>query len=96
MQLRCFVDTCKQTVIVKDVEKPNVVCPDNIVDNNDPGECLKVVDYDAPIGTDNCVGATTLRTGGLGDGAAFPVGVTTEEYETTDASGNKRTISFID
>jgi hypothetical protein len=75
-------------VIVNDVEKPVLVCPINIIGNNDPGQCSKVVNYVAPIGTDNCIGATTTLENGLGNGATFPIGISKEEYMTIDSSGN--------
>jgi hypothetical protein len=62
--------------------------------NNDPGFCYAVVTYNAPVGTDNCSGATTTQVSGLGSGAAFPTGTTTETYEVTDASGNTTTCQF--
>ncbi len=70
-------------------------CPDDITVNNDAGLCSAVVNYVAPVATDNCPGAvSTIQTVGLGSGAAFPVGTTTETYEATDASSNVATCNF--
>jgi hypothetical protein len=81
-------------VIVNDVEKPVLLCPVNIIGNNDAGQCSKFVSYNVPIGQDNCP-ATTVLVGGLGDDAAFPVGITTEQYTTTDPSGNTGSVSKL-
>jgi hypothetical protein len=53
-----------------------------------------VVNYTAPVGTDNCAGATTTQTGGLASGATFPVGTTTNTFRVTDAAGNYTDCSF--
>ncbi len=44
--------------------------------------------YTAPVGTDDCTGASTTQTAGLPSGSAFPVGTTTNTFEVTDAAGN--------
>jgi subtilisin-like proprotein convertase family protein len=46
--------TCSFNVTVIDNEAPSVICPANIIVNNDPGTCGAVVNYSAPTGTDNC------------------------------------------
>jgi hypothetical protein len=74
-------------VTVNDVEVPNLMCPYDINRNNDAGQCSAVVDYNVPVGIDNCP-TTTVRTTGLGDDAAFPIGETIETYQTTDLGGN--------
>jgi hypothetical protein len=53
-----------------------------------------VVNYTAPVGEDNCSGATTTQTAGLASGASFPVGTTTNTFRVTDASGNYAECSF--
>lgn len=86
--------SCTQTVTVNDTESPTISCPGNITKNNDPGICGAVVTYTAPVGSDNCPGATTAQTAGLPSGSTFPVGTTTNTFEVTDASGNKTSCSF--
>ena len=71
-----------------------VGCPANIVVDNDPSVCGAVVNYVAPVGTDNCGSATTIQTAGLASGATFPLGTTVNTFQTTDASGNTATCSF--
>jgi len=88
------ISTCRFTVTVEDNELPVITCVQNIEKENDPGKCGAIVTYTAPVGTDNCPGAVTTRTAGLGSGSFFPVGVTTETYTVTDASGNVANCSF--
>lgn len=88
------VTTWSFDVTVADEELPVITCVENIEVNNDPGLCGAIVTYDVPVGTDNCPDAVTTLTEGLGSGAFFPVGVTTETYTVTDASGNVSSCSF--
>ncbi len=87
-------DTCTFTVTVNDTEAPEITCPGNITQNNDPGVCGAVITYTAPVGTDNCSGASTAQTAGLASGALYPIGTTTNTFVVTDASGNTATCSF--
>ena len=50
--------------------------------------------YTAPVGTDNCPGATTLQTTGLASGSTFPTGTTTNTFTVTDAGGLTASCSF--
>ncbi|MBK9453129.1 MAG: HYR domain-containing protein [Bacteroidetes bacterium] len=86
--------TCSFTVTVVDNQAPAITCPANISVNATSGQCTAVVTYTAPVGTDNCPGATTTQTAGLASGATFPVGVTTNTFRVTDASGTTTTCSF--
>ncbi len=86
--------SCSFDVMVVDNEPPTITCPDDITQCNDLGICGAVVTYTPPVGTDNCPGATTALIAGLGSGATFPVGTTTETYRVTDAAGNTAECSF--
>ena len=86
--------TSSFSVTVNDTEAPVITCPANIVVGNDLGVCGAIVKYITPIGTDNCPGAVTVRTGGLESGKLFPVGTTTVTHTVTDASGNTAECSF--
>jgi hypothetical protein len=86
--------TCSFNITVRDIDLPSIACPTNITMNVTPGTCASVVTYTAPIGTDLCSGATTIQTSGLASGATFPLGVTTNTFRVTDASGNTATCSF--
>ncbi len=88
------ISVCSFTITVEDKEAPVITCIENIEVENEPGKCGAVVTYTPPVGTDNCPNAITERTEGLGSGAFFPVGTTTETYTVTDASGNTTSCSF--
>ncbi len=87
-------DSCTAIVTVEDTTPPVITCTAPITVGNDPGICGAVVNYTAPTGTDNCSGALTTQTGGLGSGSTFPIGTTTETYKVTDAAGNTASCSF--
>jgi uncharacterized repeat protein (TIGR01451 family) len=85
-----------QTVTVIDNTPPTISCPANItvyLPLNTTATSM-VVNYTAPVGTDNCAGATTTQTGGLASGATVPVGTTTNTFRVTDAAGNYTDCSF--
>ena len=81
-------DTCYSLVTILDVDNPVITCPANIQSCND-----KTI-YTPPVGTDNCPAAITTLIAGLGSGATFPLGLTTETYVVIDASANTDTCSF--
>lgn len=79
--------SCSFTVTVSDAQAPSLVCPDSV--SVDGGETCGVSGpYVAPIATDNCTGATTVLTAGLGADATFNIGTSTETYTATDGAGN--------
>lgn len=88
------VTPCTFIITVEDTEAPTISCPTDLIVSTDPGECTAVVIYDEPIATDNCSGVTTAFEEGLGIGATFPIGITTESYQATDAAGNATSCSF--
>jgi gliding motility-associated-like protein len=87
------IGLCRFVVTVVDAGEPTIVCPADITANATT-TCSEVVTYTAPVGNDACSPSTTTLTGGLGSGASFPVGTTTETYTVTDADGNSATCSF--
>ena len=89
-----LTNSCSFDIIVQDNEDPEITCPANISVNTDMGLCTATVDYVTPVGTDNCMGEITMLSAGLGSGAAFPAGTTTETYEVMDLSGNVASCSF--
>jgi phosphatidylethanolamine-binding protein (PEBP) family uncharacterized protein len=86
--------TATQTVTVNDTEAPAITCPANITVNSQIGRCGAIVNYTAPVGTDNCPGAVTTRIDGFSSGSVFRSGITTNTFMVTDASGNTTTCSF--
>ena len=82
----CGNVSCNFTVTVVDNQLPLISCPANIsvIATSAAGA---VVNYTAPVGTDNCY-STTARTAGFASGSTFPIGVTTVTHIVTDASNN--------
>nr|MBS0037245.1 HYR domain-containing protein [Saprospiraceae bacterium] len=85
-------DSCEQTITVEDNEDPVVICPDDIVIENEEEECQIEVDWDVPVPTDNC-GVDTLIASHM-PGDTFPVGMTDVTYIVIDESGNSDTCTF--
>jgi hypothetical protein len=83
-----------QSLTITDTQLPVIIAPTTITQSNDTGICGAIVNYVAPIGTDNFPGATTVQTTGLTSGVVFPVGTTTNTFQVTDASGNTASCSF--
>ncbi|MBA3901323.1 MAG: HYR domain-containing protein, partial [Bacteroidetes bacterium] len=80
-------------VIIIDDQDPVISgMPSNVSVNTDAGSCVAVVNWTAPVVTDNCLGATI--TPDFLIGSTFPLGLTTVTYTATDASGNIVTASF--
>jgi hypothetical protein len=52
-----------------------------------------VVNYTV-TSADNCPGVTQAQTAGLASGATYPLGVTTNTWRATDASGNQTSCTF--
>ena len=86
--------TCTATVTVTDDTNPLVICPGDITLDAVLDNCGRVVNYAVPF-IDNC-SVSIAQTDGTGytDGDLFPVGVTPQSYEITDASGNVTLCSF--
>ncbi len=68
-----------------------ISCPEDITVFVNPGEPGIVVDYELPEGIPTCPGlpaptTQTNQTGGLGSGALFPLGTTTETFEVTQSN----------
>lgn len=89
------VDSCSFDVTVDDVEDPVVMCPADIIQTLDPGDCEVVVNY-VVTATDNCEVDTIIQidTSGFTSGDLFPIGITTQQWVAIDTSGNTDTCSF--
>src|SRR5258706_4753820 len=83
--------SCDQTVTIKDNEPPTITCPAAIRQNTHAGKCEAAVSITAATATDNCPGVAVF--GGRNDGKlladAYPTGVTTITWSSTDTAGNK-------
>ena len=80
--------TCTFDITVNDTQLPEIACPADVEQGTDAGVCGAIINYEVPVGTDNCEGATTELVAGLASGATFPVGTTEVTYSVTDAAGN--------
>ncbi|HSJ11400.1 MAG TPA: HYR domain-containing protein, partial [Gillisia sp.] len=76
-----------------DTQKPLLSCPANITVTAAAGETTAVVNYTAPIPTDNCSTPVLTRTG-PGPNSNFPIGTTPITYTATDDAGNVETCVF--
>ncbi|WP_189606232.1 HYR domain-containing protein, partial [Salinimicrobium marinum] len=81
------------TVTVVDNIAPEIVCPNDIFDTVVSGGTTAVVNYEAPVASDNCE-FTVEQTAGLPSGSEFPLGTTTNTFVVTDPAGNTATCSF--
>ena len=77
---------------MENTQDPTITCPFNITVSNSPGQCGAVVNFPAPIASDNCPGVTVVSV--PASGSVFPVGTTTVTSTATDASGNTAQCSF--
>jgi len=73
-----------------------IKCPDYIYISTSPGICEAEVFYPDVVPAANCGGEGLIitQTAGLPSGSFFPVGVTTNTFVLTNASGNTATCSF--
>ena len=86
--------TCAFNVNVNDVEDPGITCPANISVFENPGTGLATVSFTTPAGFDNCSGYSVTQITGLAPGSDFPLGITTNTFQVTDANLNTATCSF--
>lgn len=80
-------------VTVGDPESPWMTCPSDIIVNPTSLSGV-VVDYEHPIGQDNCGDITAIQISGLPSGSTFPIGTTTNTFTAFDAYTNSVTCSF--
>jgi PKD repeat protein len=83
---------CGFSVTVKDTQPPSITCSSNIVVNAPAGQNNVVVNFAAPVATDNCPNVTTSCA--PPSGSAFAVGVTIVTCTAVDAAGNTNTCAF--
>jgi len=88
--------SCFFVVVVEDSEPPYFIsCPNNIYENNTPGECHKQVNYTVSA-ADNCPGNFSMvQISGLPSGSGFPIGTTQNIFMATDAAGNTMLCAFF-
>ncbi|MEZ4930954.1 MAG: HYR domain-containing protein [Saprospiraceae bacterium] len=86
------MSSCMFNVIVTDDEDPVANCPTNIVQNNDPGQCGAIVNFNIPAPLDNCPLVNTSAN--PASGSFFDVGTTTVTVTATDNFTNFSTCTF--
>lgn len=86
---------CEFTVTVRDCEPPQVDCPANITQCNDPGLCSARVPWGVSA-SDNCGFASfdCIRNDGLPISDPYPVGTTTVTCTAVDTAGYVSSCSF--
>jgi hypothetical protein len=83
--------SCIQTIELKDLTPPTIVCPQNITVSSEP-DCFATVNWNVPQTSDNCTSVTLVSS--HGNPARFPVGTTTVFYTATDGCGNHTDCHF--
>ncbi len=85
--------SCTFDITVSDIYNPEIICPYNMTQANDPGECGANISFSIST-SDNCSGETYMQDEGMPSGSLFPVGTTTNTFTATDASGNTASCTF--
>jgi hypothetical protein len=80
------------TVLPTPDNPPEITCPANIVQNNDPGLCSAVVTFADPVVSDDCGPVTVVCD--PPSGSVFPVGVTVVTCTATDSGGQTSQCTF--
>jgi gliding motility-associated-like protein len=94
--------TATQTIIVQDTTPPKIVCPANIIVNNDMGMNGANIIVQQPTYEESCSSVLLTNSFNHTDNASgfYPVGNTNVEWTATDACGNysncTMTITVID
>ncbi len=88
------VSTCDAFVEIVDITPPLVICPSNVILDNELGQCGAVFEYGMPETEDNCGVQNIELTEGLASGELFPLGETIMEITATDTSGNTTVCSY--
>jgi len=85
--------TCTTTIAVSDIEVPSIICPSDIIANNDLDECGAQVIVPQPITNDNCAVQSIINShNGTSNATAFyPIGTTLVTWTATDIHGNINT-----
>ena len=86
------VATCTQTVTITDDELPTIVCPDDIEEPVEEGQCYAIIEMlENPVVDDNCGVESVINNAPT----PFPVGVTIVTWTVTDVNGNIATCTQI-
>jgi uncharacterized repeat protein (TIGR01451 family) len=84
---------CSFSITVNDAQPPSIACPANITTKTpNPGDPCVVINYPAPVVSDNCPGVGVVCT--PPSGSCLPLGTTKITCTATDTSGNVSTCTF--
>lgn len=84
---------CLFNVTVVDNQAPSLIsCPDSIVVTTAVDQCNMMVEWEAPVASDNC--SISEMTSNKASGSLFEVGRDTITYLAEDAAGNNSSCSF--
>ena len=89
---RGATNSCSATITVLDQTPPVVSCPGDVVTNVPFGTTGAVVNYPAPMATDNCSLASTNSS--PPSGSTFSAGTNVVTFTAVDAAGNTNTCNF--
>ena len=89
----CTASTRTSVTVTIDSAGPSIACPANITAVAG-ATCATTVNFNTPVGVDNCPGVTTTQIGGFPSGVSYFVGTMTNIYVTTDATGAVDSCSF--
>lgn len=85
---------CMFNVTVVDKEAPAIICPPDVTQVADSGQCSAAVNFDLlKIAANNCRDGITTSFSHA-SGSTFPIGTTTVTATATDESGNSASCSF--
>jgi gliding motility-associated-like protein len=80
--------SCSTSVIVLDIENPEIICPSNV------SSCNSSLAFDDPVVSDLCSSVTWEQTDGLPEGSIVTPGNYSISYTATDSANNTSTCSF--
>jgi len=90
----CISATSTVSWTVEDETFPTIFCPADVTRATDANQCTAIVAYAAPAFSDNCAGATLVRTDGPVSGSVFAKGTTMVHWKVTDIAGNSSVCGF--
>ncbi|HOI86619.1 MAG TPA: HYR domain-containing protein, partial [Lentimicrobium sp.] len=88
--------TVTATFTIVDTEAPEIICPQNIVVDTEPGMCGAWIEVPVPAASDACGEVTLVNniTGTANATGSYPLGVTTVTWTASDECGNVSTCSI--
>jgi hypothetical protein len=89
----CTAISPPANIIVNNQIQLSFNCPGNIVVSPSALQGT-IVNYPLPEVSTNCLPFSLQQTSGLASGALFPIGITTNIFKVSDASGNFATCTF--